>query len=179
MVDELEESTPAQRALLEGARRVPTRISSSRCKESRRGCRSGRRPPSGASSSPHLALNPGGAAWFHDLYPGGEVIILEHRFREPEARASGSAPTSAPRRRRRRARSSTCLPAAPRPSESASSRRPGPRGRRGRGGDGGARHPLPPLPGRRRSSSAPRCATRSPGCGYSPIPTTPPPRPAR
>ena len=56
---------------------------------------------------------------------------------------------------------------------------PAAKGGAGRGGDGGARHPLPPRRARPRSSSAPRCATRSPGCGCSPTPATRPPRRAR
>ncbi|HVW46292.1 MAG TPA: ATP-dependent DNA helicase [Solirubrobacterales bacterium] len=67
MVDELEESTPAQRALLEGL----------------------------ASDNPNqlFALEasadgePGELAdWYRALHPAGEVVTLEHRFREPKLR---------------------------------------------------------------------------------------------
>ncbi len=62
MVDELEESTKAQRALLEAPGRATTRISSTRSRA--------------AICAP----------WFRDLHPEGEEVELEHRFREPELR---------------------------------------------------------------------------------------------
>jgi DNA helicase II / ATP-dependent DNA helicase PcrA len=61
MVDELEESTKAQRALLEAL----------------------------ASDNPNqlYAMEGDGLrAWFRDLHPEGEEVELEHRFREPELR---------------------------------------------------------------------------------------------
>jgi DNA helicase II / ATP-dependent DNA helicase PcrA len=63
MVDELEESTPAQRAVLEGL----------------------------ASDNPNqmFALEAGDEAlegWFRELHPDGETVALERRFREPELR---------------------------------------------------------------------------------------------
>jgi DNA helicase II / ATP-dependent DNA helicase PcrA len=63
MVDELEDSTPAQRALLEGlARDNPNQL---------------------------FALEDGDddlEAWYRDLHPEGDAIVLEHRFREPKLR---------------------------------------------------------------------------------------------
>jgi DNA helicase-2/ATP-dependent DNA helicase PcrA len=60
MVDELEEATAAQRAILEAL---------------------------GGDSPNHLyALEDEGgdaAVWFRDLHPNGDVVALEHRFREP------------------------------------------------------------------------------------------------
>jgi DNA helicase-2/ATP-dependent DNA helicase PcrA len=62
MVDELEEATPAQRALLTAL---------------------------AADNPSHLyaleeADDP--SAWFHGLHPDGDVVVLEHRFREPAVR---------------------------------------------------------------------------------------------
>jgi DNA helicase-2/ATP-dependent DNA helicase PcrA len=64
MVDELEESTPAERALLEGL----------------------------AADNPNqmFALESSGAedlqSWYRDLHPEGDAVMLEHRFREPRLR---------------------------------------------------------------------------------------------
>ncbi|MBS1892736.1 MAG: ATP-dependent helicase, partial [Actinobacteria bacterium] len=64
MVDELEESTPAQRALLEGL----------------------------AADNPNQlfvleAESEGGLeSWYRDLHPGGDAVVLEKRFREPKLR---------------------------------------------------------------------------------------------
>ncbi|HVS99197.1 MAG TPA: ATP-dependent DNA helicase, partial [Solirubrobacterales bacterium] len=64
MVDELEESTPAQRALLEGL----------------------------AADNPNqlFALEADGDAgletWYRDLHPEGDAVVLERRFREPRLR---------------------------------------------------------------------------------------------
>ncbi|HXF31500.1 MAG TPA: ATP-dependent DNA helicase [Solirubrobacterales bacterium] len=68
MVDELEESTPAQRALLEGL----------------------------AADNPNqlFALDPSAAVegdaplegWYRDLHPDGDAVVLERRFREPRVR---------------------------------------------------------------------------------------------
>ncbi len=68
MVDELEESTPAQRALLEGL--------------------------AGDNPNQMFALDPSAAvesdasleAWYRDLHPDGDAVVLEHRFREPRVR---------------------------------------------------------------------------------------------
>ncbi len=62
MVDELEEATPAQRALLTAL----------------------------AEDNPNhlyaLEESEGPSSWFRDLHPDGDVIVLEHRFREPAVR---------------------------------------------------------------------------------------------
>ena len=62
MVDELEESTPAQRALLAAL----------------------------AADNPNqlyaLEQAEEASAWFRDLHPGGDVVVLEHRFRDPSLR---------------------------------------------------------------------------------------------
>jgi DNA helicase-2/ATP-dependent DNA helicase PcrA len=64
MVDELEESTPAQRALLEGL--------------------------AGDNPNQMFALEHEGdsglEAWYRDLHPGGDAVVLERRFREPKLR---------------------------------------------------------------------------------------------
>ncbi len=62
MVDELEEATPAQLAILEAL---------------------------GGDNPNHLyALEGGGerGAWFRELFPAGDAVVLEHRFREPAVR---------------------------------------------------------------------------------------------
>jgi DNA helicase-2/ATP-dependent DNA helicase PcrA len=62
-VDELEESTPAQRALLEGL--------------------------AGDNPNQLFALEEGSAeleGWYRDLHPGGDAVVLERRFREPKLR---------------------------------------------------------------------------------------------
>src|SRR4051794_29480695 len=60
MVDELEEATPAQRAILATL----------------------------AADNPNqlyvLEQAEEASAWFRDLHPDGDVVVLEHRFREPE-----------------------------------------------------------------------------------------------
>ena len=64
MVDELEESTPAQRALLEGL--------------------------AGDNPNQMFVLEAGAAeglqSWYRDLHPEGDAVVLEHRFREPRVR---------------------------------------------------------------------------------------------
>jgi DNA helicase II / ATP-dependent DNA helicase PcrA len=64
MVDELEESTPAQRALLEGL--------------------------AGDNPNQLFALESGSdgglEAWYRDLHPDGDAVVLERRFREPRLR---------------------------------------------------------------------------------------------
>jgi DNA helicase-2/ATP-dependent DNA helicase PcrA len=63
MVDELEESTPAQRALLEGL--------------------------AGENPNQMFALEEGDSgleAWYRDLHPDGDAVVLERRFREPRVR---------------------------------------------------------------------------------------------
>jgi DNA helicase-2/ATP-dependent DNA helicase PcrA len=73
MVDELEESTPAQRALLEGlAGDNPNQLFVLE------------------AEAEGVAEAPGGAAsleaWYRDLHPAGDAVVLEHRFREPKLR---------------------------------------------------------------------------------------------
>ncbi len=62
MVDELEETTPAQRAILAAL----------------------------AADNPNhlytLEETEAGSAWFRDLHPAGDAIVLEHRFRDPALR---------------------------------------------------------------------------------------------
>jgi superfamily I DNA/RNA helicase/RecB family exonuclease len=62
MVDELEETTPAQRAILTAL----------------------------ATDNPNhlyaLEEAEGPSAWFRDLHPDGDAVVLEHRFREPAVR---------------------------------------------------------------------------------------------
>jgi DNA helicase II / ATP-dependent DNA helicase PcrA len=62
MVDELEEATKAQRAIVEAL----------------------------AADNPNhlyaLEDSPSLGAWFRDLHPEGDVVVLEHRFREPVVR---------------------------------------------------------------------------------------------
>jgi len=67
MVDELEEATPAQRAILKAL----------------------------SSDNPNhlyvleevdVGAAPRPSAWFRDLFPQGDVVVLEHRFREPTVR---------------------------------------------------------------------------------------------
>ncbi len=62
MVDELEETTKAQRAIVEAL----------------------------AADNPNhlyaLEDSPSLGAWFRDLHPEGDVVVLEHRFREPAVR---------------------------------------------------------------------------------------------
>jgi DNA helicase-2/ATP-dependent DNA helicase PcrA len=64
MVDELEESTPAQRALLEGL--------------------------AGENPNQLFVLEADGTgdlqSWYRDLHPDGDAVVLEHRFREPKLR---------------------------------------------------------------------------------------------
>ena len=62
MVDELEETTPAQRAILEAlARDNPNHLYALEGTE-----------------------DPG--AWFREVFPDGDAVVLEHRFREPAVR---------------------------------------------------------------------------------------------
>jgi DNA helicase-2/ATP-dependent DNA helicase PcrA len=67
MVDELEESTPAQRALLEGL--------------------AGDNPNQMFVLEAGQDSDPGElAAWYRSLHPDGEIVTLEGRFREPKLR---------------------------------------------------------------------------------------------
>jgi DNA helicase II / ATP-dependent DNA helicase PcrA len=68
MVDELEESTPAQRALLEGlAADNPNQLFALEA---------------GAVEAGDTGLE----GWYRDLHPGGDAVVLERRFREPRLR---------------------------------------------------------------------------------------------
>ena len=70
MVDELEESTPAQRALLEGlAGENPNQMF----------VLEGEAPPDEESAGDL-------ESWYRDLHPDGDAVVLEHRFREPKLR---------------------------------------------------------------------------------------------
>jgi DNA helicase-2/ATP-dependent DNA helicase PcrA len=67
MVDELEETTQAQRAILEAlASDNPNHLY--------------------ALEEADVDAPPTGSAWFRDLFPQGDVVVLEHRFREPTLR---------------------------------------------------------------------------------------------
>jgi DNA helicase-2/ATP-dependent DNA helicase PcrA len=67
-VDELEESTPAQRALLEGlAAHNPNQLFALDADAEGEG-------------------DPALVAWYRDLHPDGDAVVLEHRFREPRLR---------------------------------------------------------------------------------------------
>jgi DNA helicase II / ATP-dependent DNA helicase PcrA len=66
MVDELEEATTAQRAVLEAlAAENPNHLYA-------------------LEGSPEAEAP--GSAWFRDLHPAGDVVVLEHRFRDPAVR---------------------------------------------------------------------------------------------
>ncbi len=76
MVDELEESTRAQRALLEGfAGDNPDQVFALEAS-------AGAEPRAAAASEGAIDLE----AWYRDLHPAGEVLALDHRFREPRLR---------------------------------------------------------------------------------------------
>jgi DNA helicase-2/ATP-dependent DNA helicase PcrA len=66
MVDELEESTSAQRALLEGL--------------------AGDNPNQLFALEAEGEDDPPLAAWYRDLHPDGDAVVLERRFREPKLR---------------------------------------------------------------------------------------------
>jgi DNA helicase II / ATP-dependent DNA helicase PcrA len=79
MVDELEESTPAQRALLEGlAGDNPNQLFVLEADGTEA---PGELQLDGPALSP---LSP--EDWYRDLHPGGPVVTLEHRFRRPRLR---------------------------------------------------------------------------------------------
>jgi DNA helicase II / ATP-dependent DNA helicase PcrA len=90
MVDELEEATPAQRALLEAlASDNPNHLyaleqedSSSTLEWAPRGS-----PRTDTLARPQDSPSaPSPTSWFRTLHPDGDVIVLEHRFREPTVR---------------------------------------------------------------------------------------------
>jgi DNA helicase-2/ATP-dependent DNA helicase PcrA len=78
MVDELEESTPAQRAVLEGlAAANPNQLFALEA------------GAGGANQSADDAPGDGAPdlrSWYRDLHPDGDAVTLEHRFREPRLR---------------------------------------------------------------------------------------------
>jgi DNA helicase II / ATP-dependent DNA helicase PcrA len=81
MVDELEESTPAQRALLEGlAADNPNQMFVLEA--------SGEAAPSEEEDLQLLAPEGGDglASWYRALHPAGDAVVLEKRFREPKLR---------------------------------------------------------------------------------------------
>jgi DNA helicase-2/ATP-dependent DNA helicase PcrA len=149
MVDELEDTTPAQRAILAAL---------------------------AAEHANHLyaleeqAVDPDASdlrTWSLAIHPEAEVVQLESRFRDPPVRfwrcANERAQAQAVAIRGRSASSST-TPA------SAAERLP----QRWRSAASHSSSPAPPP-----SSSGPRCATRSPGCGCSPTRPTRQPRRGR
>jgi DNA helicase-2/ATP-dependent DNA helicase PcrA len=91
MVDELEETTPAQRSILANLASdnpnhlyalEPEDSSASAEGEPGRGPAGGQVCPFSDPSPAH----PQPSAWFQDVHPGGEVVVLRHRFREPRVR---------------------------------------------------------------------------------------------
>jgi DNA helicase-2/ATP-dependent DNA helicase PcrA len=92
MVDELEETTPAQRALLESlASDNPnhlyaleeTDVDASPAGDPGGGPRT---DTPARPQDPLPGQAPPRSAWFRDLHPTADVIVLEHRFREPAVR---------------------------------------------------------------------------------------------
>jgi DNA helicase II / ATP-dependent DNA helicase PcrA len=82
MVDELEEATPAQLAILGAlAEDNPNHLYTFEG-ESRGGPASGRGRPFSDPPSTHSPAD----VWFREVHPEGDVIALEHRFREPVVR---------------------------------------------------------------------------------------------
>jgi DNA helicase II / ATP-dependent DNA helicase PcrA len=82
MVDELEESTPAQRALLEG-------LASDNPNQTFVLEASGDAKPEEEPSLNLFASEVGEgdlASWYRSLHPDGDVVVLEQRFREPKLR---------------------------------------------------------------------------------------------
>jgi DNA helicase II / ATP-dependent DNA helicase PcrA len=78
-VDELEESTPAQRALLEGlAGDNPNQLFALEAEEGA--------DAELATSSLGSLRSTDLAAWYRDLHPDGDAVVLERRFREPKLR---------------------------------------------------------------------------------------------
>jgi DNA helicase II / ATP-dependent DNA helicase PcrA len=83
MVDELEESTPAQRALLEGLaadNRNQLFVLEAGADGEPDG--EGADPDGARPSTAERPLE----AWYRDLHPDGDAVVLEHRFREPKLR---------------------------------------------------------------------------------------------
>ena len=122
MVDELEDTTTAQRALLASlAKRNPRHV---------------------------YALEPAGAelgGWYREVHPDGDAIQLEHLFRDPAAAVLALRQRARPGPGRRPRGRDPALSRDPARRRLRPDRRPGDAGRAGRGGDGGARDPVPPL----------------------------------
>ncbi len=89
-VDELEESTPAQRALLEGlAGDNPSQLFALEASEEGAGDAGGAPTTAAAESRTGPAIAPATvslAAWYRDLHPDGDAVVLAKRFREPKLR---------------------------------------------------------------------------------------------
>jgi DNA helicase-2/ATP-dependent DNA helicase PcrA len=91
MVDELEEATPAQRAILEAlSSDNPNHLYALEEADPSGGLKGGEMgsPRTDAlarpQDSPSRPARP--AAWFRHLFPDGDAVVLEHRFREPGVR---------------------------------------------------------------------------------------------
>jgi len=82
MVDELEEATPAQLAILEALAEDNTNHLYTFEGEPRGGPAGGRGRPFSDPPSTHSPAD----AWFQQVHPEGGVISLEHRFRDPAVR---------------------------------------------------------------------------------------------
>ncbi len=92
MVDELEEATLAQRQILESlAGDNPNHLYALEHADPPAGPEGGRTgsprtdAPARPQDSPSVHAH-APAAWFRDLHPDGDVVVLEHRFREPNLR---------------------------------------------------------------------------------------------
>jgi DNA helicase-2/ATP-dependent DNA helicase PcrA len=82
MVDELEESTPAQRALLEGlASENPNQLFVLEARGAGE-----RRLVEPEVTGPGRRATDELEAWYRNLHPDGDAVVLEHRFREPKLR---------------------------------------------------------------------------------------------
>ena len=166
MVDELEDTTPAQRAILAALAAREPEPPLRRWRTA--GCRRGRR-------------RPGPAAWFRDLHPdGARSIELGAPVPRARSRASGAARNERAQAQAVAREVEHLLAGGHRAGgDLRPGRRPGAAGRaRSRRRWRSAASPST-SPARPPSSSGPRCATRSPGCGCSPTPTTRPRRRGR
>ena len=148
------------------------------CASSRRSARRHRGPARAQPALPERVVRAAEAVVAPN--PGRIAKRLEGR-EAPAARSLlALRRTSARRRRPSPPTPSGWCARAPRPSGIARARALGAqRGPGGRRGARGARGPLPARRAPRRSSSAPRCATCSPGCGCSSTRPTPAPSCAR
>ena len=171
MIDELEDTTPAQRAILAAlASANPNHLYSLRFDPERETDQLDPEPdrPYG---DPLPGQHPGTAAWFHDLHPDGELIALEQRFRQPRIRFWRC--TNARAQAQATAREIEHLLAAGSEAEGICVLVDQP-GRRG-GAIAAAMEErgIPfDLGGPAASSSAPRCVMRLPGCASWPTQRT-------